>query len=138
MVTDLGGEDLEVFRNGSSGTQTRLMTIHKGRHRFRHVVGLNKLTPEQVAEITPENGWFVFGVLRDPWSRLWSAWQSKFLVRHNRYRNNFEGAPFWHWDWAKRVYSTATGPMKGDWQESGGGPRPNGGYGALGLAFRLN
>lgn len=50
----------------------------------------------------------------------------------------FEGAPFWHWDWAKRVYSTATGPMKGDWQESGGGPRPNGGYGALGLAFRLN
>ena len=94
MVTDLGGEDLERFRNGSSGTQTRLMTIHKGRHRFQHVTGLNKLSPEQVAEITPENGWFVFGVLRDPWTRLWSAWQSKFLVRHNRYRTNFEDAPF--------------------------------------------
>ncbi|HET6654105.1 MAG TPA: sulfotransferase family 2 domain-containing protein [Nocardioides sp.] len=94
MVADLAGEDLEVFRNGSSGVQSRLMTIHRGRGRFRHTTGLNKMTPEQVAEINPENGWFVFGLLRDPWSRLWSAWQSKFLVRHHRYRTNFEDAPF--------------------------------------------
>lgn len=29
-----------------------------------------------------DNGWFIFAVIRDPWTRLWSAWQSKFLVRH--------------------------------------------------------
>jgi hypothetical protein len=47
-----------------------------------------------VARISPDNGWFVFGALRDPWSRLWSAWQSKFLVRANRYVRNYRDEPF--------------------------------------------
>ena len=94
MVADLAGEDLDVVRNGSSGVQSRLMTIHRGRGRFKHVTSLHLLTPAQLEEITPENGWFVFGLLRDPWSRLWSAWQSKFLVRHHRYRTNFADKPF--------------------------------------------
>ena len=94
MVADLAGEDLEVFRNASSGVQSRLMTIHTRRGRFKRVTALHKLTRAETDEITPENGWFVFGLLRDPWSRLWSAWQSKFLVRHHRYRTNFADKPF--------------------------------------------
>ena len=36
-VADLAGEDLDGFRNGSSGVQSRLMTIPRGRGRFKHV-----------------------------------------------------------------------------------------------------
>ena len=33
------------------------------------------------AAISPENGWFVFTVVRHPAARLFSAWQSKLLLR---------------------------------------------------------
>ena len=49
-----------------------------------------------------------------------------------------EGAPFWHWDWLKEQMQTNRGLVLGRWEVSGGGPRPNGGYGALALAFHLN
>lgn len=94
MVSDLGGEDLEVFRQGASRVQSPLMKIHRGRGRFRHVKNLVDLTPDELREIRPDNGWFIFGLLRDPWSRLWSAWQSKFLVRHHRYLTNFGDRDF--------------------------------------------
>ena len=44
----------------------------------------------------------VFAVVRDPWSRLWSAWQSKFLVRHTRYLRSFGDQP-----WFPRVPTSA-------------------------------
>ena len=94
MVADLAGEDLDALRNTSGGAQSRLTAIHRARGRLRHVTGLPAMPPDQVAGITPDNGWFVFGLLRDPWSRLWSAWQSTFLVRHHRYLARFESAPF--------------------------------------------
>jgi hypothetical protein len=58
------------------------MTIHGRRDKWRHTPRLTELPPDRLAEISPDNGWFVFAVVRDPWSRFWSAWQSKFLVRH--------------------------------------------------------
>lgn len=94
MVADLAGEDRDDIMGVASGMQSRLMTIHPGRNRFKHVTGVHKMDAAAVAEIRPDNGWFVFGALRDPWSRLWSAWQSKFLVRANRYVRNYRDEPF--------------------------------------------
>jgi sulfotransferase famil protein len=94
MLADLAGEDLESFTRGASGVQSRLMTIHRGVWLWDKVRTVSHMSDEEVAEIRPDNGWFVFAVTRDPWSRLWSAWQSKFLVRHNRYLRNFGDAPF--------------------------------------------
>ncbi|MGA9748970.1 MAG: sulfotransferase family 2 domain-containing protein [Nocardioides sp.] len=94
MVADLAGEDHAQINTVASGMQSRLMTIHPGRSRFEHVRAVHQMPAEEVATINPDNGWFVFAALRDPWSRLWSAWQSKFLVRANRYVRNYADAPF--------------------------------------------
>jgi hypothetical protein len=103
MVADLAGEDLPSFYRAIGGQQSRLMTIHGGRSRWRHTPALNTLSEEELAEISPDNGWFVFAVVRDPWTRLWSAWQSKFLVRHVFYMDNYGAEP-----WFPRVPEKAS------------------------------
>lgn len=75
MLADLAGEDLRSFSRNATAVQSRLMTIHNGRYRWKHVRNLREMPRDEVAEVSPRNGWFVFAVVRDPWSRLWSAWQ---------------------------------------------------------------
>ena len=41
-----------------------------------------------------DDGWFVFAVVRHPSARLWSAWQSKFLLREPRWVDEFADAPW--------------------------------------------
>ena len=36
---------------------------------------------DELAAISPDNGWFVFAVVRHPTARLFSGWQSKLLLR---------------------------------------------------------
>ena len=47
---------------------------------------------------SPDDGWFVFAVVRHPAARVWAAWQSKFLLREPRWIDEFAGAP-----WLPRV-----------------------------------
>ncbi|WEV79369.1 sulfotransferase family 2 domain-containing protein [Janibacter cremeus] len=94
MVADLAGEDPESFIGAMGGQQSRLLGIHGQRSRWRRTPQLSTLDSEQLAEISPDNGWFVFAAVRDPRSRLWSAWQSKFLVRHVRYVERYADRPW--------------------------------------------
>jgi sulfotransferase famil protein len=94
MIADLAGEDLTAFYPGIAAHQTRLMTIHREREHWKHTPQVSTLAPDEVAEISRDNGWFIFAVVRDPWSRLWSAWQSKFLVRHASYLERFGSEPW--------------------------------------------
>ncbi len=94
MVADLAGEDLESFYDAPSAHQTRLMTIHRERSFWKRTPQLGRTPPALRAQISPDNGWLVFAVVRDPWSRLWSAWQSKFLVRHTPYVRRYEQEPW--------------------------------------------
>lgn len=93
MIAGLAGEDAETFYQTPVGHQTRLMTIHN-RSRWQHTPQLKDLPPSTLAEISPDDGWFVFAVVRDPHSRLWSGWQSKFLVRHGRYVRLYADQPW--------------------------------------------
>lgn len=85
MMADLGGEDFQRFYRAPGNHQTRLMTIHTRRAIWQHVPQIRKVPSELRAQISRDDGWFIFSVIRDPWTRLWSAWQSKFLVRHGSY-----------------------------------------------------
>jgi hypothetical protein len=86
MVADLAGEDFERFFSGGGGFQSRLMTIHRtGKKLWQHALAYEDSPRSVQREISRDDGWFVFGLVRDPWSRLWSAWQSKFLVRQPKY-----------------------------------------------------
>ena len=49
-----------------------------------------------------EDGWLRFTLVRDPATRLWSAWQSKLLLREPRFVDAFGEAP-----WFPRIPSAA-------------------------------
>ena len=52
---------------------------------------LHALPDEQLAAI--DESWFVFAVVRHPAARVWSAWQSKFLLREPRWVEEYGGQP---------------------------------------------
>ena len=84
LVSELAGEDPRQFRPGAGPFVSREEGIHV-RARWKHTPMLNQLPAGVRAGISPDNGWFVFGVVRDPRPRLFSAWQNKFLMRNPAY-----------------------------------------------------
>jgi hypothetical protein len=80
LVADLQEEDAERFHRSLSRELTRTMTIHR-RNLWQKTPMAKRLPDDELAEISPDNGWFVFGVVRHPTARLFSAWQSKLLLR---------------------------------------------------------
>jgi hypothetical protein len=93
LVADLQDESPERFYRAVSRETGRNMTIHH-RDRWQHTPMLADLTDAELAEITPDNGWFVFAVVRHPAARLWSGWQSKFLLQEPRFRDMNPEAPW--------------------------------------------
>lgn len=69
VVAGLGGEDVG-----------RLRRIHQ-RELWERVPTLHDLDDDRLAAIDGDAGWHVFAVVRDPVTRLWSAWQEKLLLR---------------------------------------------------------
>lgn len=84
MMAGLAGEDLTGFTPSLEASTTEADDIHD-RRQWKKTPRLDALTPEQRAQIHPDNGWFVFAVTRDPRSRLFSAWQSKLLLENPGY-----------------------------------------------------
>lgn len=95
LVADLGGEDLARLRQGDLGfSPTREGQVHD-RSLWRVVPDAAGLPREVLSSISPDDGWFVFGVIRDPRLRLFSAWQDKYLLRSPGYWRHWDrdGAP---------------------------------------------
>jgi Sulfotransferase family len=84
MMADLGGEDAEHFTLGLSPYTSRIDGIHD-RTQWRKVARLGDLPEHVLAELHPDNGWLVFGVVRDPRPRCFSAWQNKLLLGSPNY-----------------------------------------------------
>lgn len=80
LMATLNEERETRFRNVVSAQTTRAATIHN-RQAWRKTPSLEQIPDELLHDISPDNGWFIFAVTRHPTSRLWSAWQSKFLLR---------------------------------------------------------
>lgn len=81
MMADLAGEDLSTFRAGWQPFIDDSEAVHN-RDLWKASPKLDALTPEERAEIDPDNGWFIFAVVRDPRLRLFSAWQNKLLIEN--------------------------------------------------------
>ena len=84
LLAELAGEDLERFRLGAGPFVSPDEGIHV-RRRWQRTPKLNEIPVSLRSQISPENGWFVFGVVRDPRVRLFSAWENKFLLRNPAY-----------------------------------------------------
>lgn len=73
VIAGIGGEDVDGLRR----------TIHQ-RWRWQRVPTLHDLDDDRLAAIDGDAGWHLFAVVRDPATRLWSAWQEKLLLRMPR------------------------------------------------------
>lgn len=80
MMAGLIGDDLGGFAGDLMPFATLDEVVHD-RSRWSRRSRLGKLDREVRACIHPENGWFVFGVVRDPRLRFFSAWQNKVLLQ---------------------------------------------------------
>jgi len=93
LVADLQEEDPQKFYGILSRETGRQMTLH-ARNWWKKTPTLHELDDDRLAEIDLDDGWFVFAVVRHPTARLWSAWQSKFLLREPRFLEKYPGAPW--------------------------------------------
>lgn len=93
LVADLQGESRERLQTTLSREVSRTMTVHR-RSRWQHTPTLHSLSDQDLEKITPDDGWFVFTVVRHPAARLWSAWQSKLLLQDPRFREKYPEGPW--------------------------------------------
>src|SRR5688572_4880499 len=100
LVADLQGERPEQFHVSLSREVERAMTIHK-RALWERTPTLGSLPEPELAAISPDQGWFVFAVVRHPAARVWSAWQSKLLLREPWWAEQFGAEP-----WFPRIPDT--------------------------------
>lgn len=84
LMAELAGEDLESLIPAAGYFPNREAGIHD-RYAWKRTPRLHELPPGVRASISPANGWMVFTVLRDPRSRLFSAWENKYLLRNPAY-----------------------------------------------------
>jgi hypothetical protein len=93
LVADVQGERAERFHRSLSREVGRAMTIHR-RGMWQHTPMLHELDESKLDAIAPENGWFIFTVVRHPSARVFSGWQSKFLLREPRWEHDMGGEPW--------------------------------------------
>jgi hypothetical protein len=93
LVADLQGESPDRFHRALTREVSRTMTIHR-RQLWQHTPTAASLSDSELAAISPSQGWFVFAVTRHPTARLFSAWQSKLLLREPAWEERFGGEPW--------------------------------------------
>jgi hypothetical protein len=91
LVADVQGEHPERFIKPVSRMVSPDLCVHH-RSGFKHTPTLHRF--KGLADVAPDNGWFVFTVVRHPAARMFSAWQSKVLLREPRYVDKIGEEPF--------------------------------------------
>ncbi len=88
MLARLAGLSERRFQRSPLGAVSRAMTIHTMSawpQRYRWC----ELSTEEREAIASDDDWLRFTTLRDPSTRLWSAWQSKLLLREPGFHSRF-------------------------------------------------
>lgn len=85
LLAELGGEDLDALRRGGLNFSPTLEGKIHNRERWQVVPTLDSVDRALWEQVKHDDAWMVFGVLRDPRLRLFSAWQDKYLLRNPGY-----------------------------------------------------
>jgi hypothetical protein len=93
LCAALQGEDLDAFRTSAASQVTRAALIHDFRM-WRGTRWLHQLSETEQRQITEDGDWLVFCVTRHPVTRLWSAWQSKLLLREPSFVRRYGSRPW--------------------------------------------
>ena len=82
MMAGLQNEDPARYVAQSRAPQvTRALAVHDPAIWQQWFKPLHLLPADVIEQVTSEDGWFRLGWTRHPVDRLWSAWQSKLLLR---------------------------------------------------------
>src|SRR5919202_4695974 len=93
LLAALAGLPAEAFARSLMPEPSSALTVHDmsvwgpGRR-------LGDYSPEERERLLAEEGWLRFALVRDPASRLWSAWQSKLLLREPRFLELYGQEPW--------------------------------------------
>jgi hypothetical protein len=88
MLSELAGLRKRRFERSPLGAVTRAMTIHTMSAWPSRLRWSDRSAEEREAIITADS-WLRFTTVRDPATRLWSAWQSKLLLREPGFFRRF-------------------------------------------------
>jgi hypothetical protein len=93
MLARLAGIQPEAFERSTWPGVYPALTIHD-MSVWGHGYRLADYEGEEREQILTEDGWLRFSVVRDPGPRLWSAWQSKLLLREPRFIADYGEEPW--------------------------------------------
>jgi hypothetical protein len=89
----LAGIDPGTFADSAMPEPTTALTVHD-MSRWPPEHRLATYQPAERDRLLEADGWLRFTLVRDPATRLWSAWQSKLLLREPRFADEFGDAPW--------------------------------------------
>ncbi|HLI55447.1 MAG TPA: sulfotransferase family 2 domain-containing protein, partial [Actinomycetota bacterium] len=92
-LATLVGEDPESMFTSRDPEVTRELTVHD-RGLWRNLVRISDLSGRELAHVLADQEWMRFTVVRHPVTRLWSAWQSKLLLREPFFVRRYVGEPW--------------------------------------------
>lgn len=93
VISDLIGLPPETFDDPTKFRATEGQTIQNV-HKWPQEYIAQRADPDWLEEVAGDDSWFRFTVVRDPARRLWSAWQSKLLLRQPGYAGPFGDEPW--------------------------------------------
>ena len=92
-LAELAGVSTDAFAHSTLAEVSPALTVHDMRM-WGPGYRLADYQDEERERILTEDGWFRFTVVRHPADRLWSAWQSKLLLREPRFVATFGEKPW--------------------------------------------
>jgi hypothetical protein len=92
-LAELAGLPEERFEQSTLPEPSAALTVHD-LNVWDHGHRLAHHPPSSRERIFGDDGWLRFTLVRDPWRRLWSGWQSKLLLREPRFVGEFGDRPW--------------------------------------------
>jgi Sulfotransferase family len=92
-LASLAGIPPERFADSAMPEVSSALTVHD-MSMWREEHRLSDYSEEDRERLLSEDGWLRFTLVRDPARRLWSAWQSKLLLREPRFVDEFGDEPW--------------------------------------------
>ena len=93
LLAEMAGIPADRFERSLQPEVSPALTVHdmslwEPQHRLSFYTG------DARERVLTEDGWLRFAVVRDPSTRVWSAWQSKLLLREPRFFDEFGDGPY--------------------------------------------
>jgi hypothetical protein len=93
LLSELAGTEPEIFLNSTLPEVSPSLTVHD-MSLWPEGYRLTDYERDERRQVLEDSGWFRFSVVRNPATRLWSAWQSKIFLREPRFVEEFGEEPW--------------------------------------------